>query len=180
MFAVRLLVGLLKGLIIGGIVGYALAASGMATPAALIAYPLAAGLGMLVALIAGKPIWAKDARIEVGMKAAAGALLAPFFLFLARRFLQFDVPFDVSSLPGLSHVSGTPEVGELALTSFAAVAALLAGFFDADNAPQPPEEADKAAKASKQRVATPKGGAADAEAEQEAAEAEAAERRGRK
>ncbi len=181
MFVLRLLFGLLKGLIIGGLVGFGLVSAGLASPGALIAYPIAAGLGMLVALIAGKPIWAKDARIEVGMKAAAGALFAPLFLFLARRFLAFDIPFDVSTLPGLGAVSGTQEFGTFALTSYAAVAALLAGFFDADNQPQP-EGADEGA-ATKKRVATGGGASAQADAaELEAAQAEAlqAEQRARK
>src|SRR5690606_894675 len=72
---IRLVVGLVTGLIVGGLVGFALAKLGFAAPGAIVAY-LAAGLaGALVGLIAGKPIWAKDARIEAGMKAIVGALL---------------------------------------------------------------------------------------------------------
>src|SRR5690606_31409635 len=109
--------------------------------------------------------------IEVGMKAGAGALLAPGLMWLVRRFLTMSMPFDVSSLPGLDNVHGTPAVGLFAITSLAAVAGLLAGFYDADNQPEP-EQPAAAAKGSKKRVATDDAGAAEAEAaELEAAEA---------
>ncbi len=183
MFLVRLVVGLLKGLILGGLVGYALAAAGMATPGAIVAYPVAAVVGVLVGLVAGKPIWDKDGRIEAGMKAAAGAILAPGLMWLARRFLTFDVPFDVTLLPGLGAVSGTPELGAFAVTSLAAVAGLLAGFYDADNQPQAKSEAAEKAPATKKRVAAAGGDAQEAEAEAaelEAAAAEAARRRAHK
>lgn len=134
----RLVLGLLKGLLLGGLVGYALAAAGLAAPSAWIAYPAAAVVGVLIATVAGKPIWAKDARIEVGMKAAAGAILAPGLMWLARSFLTLGLPFDASLLPGVSATGAT--LGTFAVTSLALVAALLGGFFEADNQPGPPEE----------------------------------------
>lgn len=68
--ALRLVIGLVKGLIVGGLLGFALAKIGLAAPGALIAYLAAAAAGALVGLIAGKPIWAEGARIEAGLKAA--------------------------------------------------------------------------------------------------------------
>jgi hypothetical protein len=186
MFVMRLVIGLLKGLVIGALVGYGLAAAGLAVPGAAIAYPVAAIVGILVALIAGKPIWAKDARIEVGMKAAAGALLAPGLLWLARRFLGFEIPFDLSTLPGLKAMSSPATFGMFSATSMAAVAALLAAFFDADNQPGAQEEPPAKGGAAKQRVATsaPKAEAADAldldGVETDGAEEQAAEQKGRK
>ena len=56
--AVRLILGLLKGLILGGLVGYGLAAAGFGVPGALVAYASAAPVGVLVAAVAVKPIWA--------------------------------------------------------------------------------------------------------------------------
>jgi hypothetical protein len=178
MLLARFVMGLIKGLIIGGLIGYGLAVAGMATPGALIVYPLAAAVGIFVALFAGKPIWAKGARIEVGMKAGAGAILAPGLMWLVRQFLTMNVPFDVSSLPGLDAVAGTPEIGMFVVSSLAVVAALLAGFYEADNQPQPQEEG-AATPTQKKRVAAGDGGrAAEAEAaEVEAAEAEAASRK---
>ncbi len=173
MFVARIVMGLIKGFIIGGLIGYGLAVAGMATPAALIAYPVAAVAGMLVATVAGKPIWAKDARVEVGMKAGAGALLGPLLLWVARRFLTMGVPFDVSSLPGLDGIASSPQIGMFAISSLAFVAALLGGFFDADNQPQV-KKADSEKETTKKRVATDNS-AAHAEAAQAEAEAEEAQ-----
>ena len=62
----RLITGILKGLVLGGLVGFGLVKLGMAVPAAWLAYVAAAITGVLIGLIAGKPIWAPDARIEAG------------------------------------------------------------------------------------------------------------------
>jgi hypothetical protein len=175
MLAVRLLLGLVKGLILGGLIGYGLAAAGFGVPAAIIAYPAAAVTGMVVALIAGKPIWAKGARIEVGMKATAGAIFAPLLMWLIRSFLSFGLPFEAGALPGLESLQGQSlAAGTFAVTSLAIVAAVLAGFFDADNAPQPEEEEGaKSEAASKKRIATQGKGAELNAAELEAIEGEA-------
>ncbi|MEZ4441724.1 MAG: hypothetical protein R3B72_21670 [Polyangiaceae bacterium] len=172
----RLLKGLLKGLILGSLVGYGLAAAGMAAPSALVAYPVAVVLGVLLAMVAGKPIWAEGARIEVGAKAAAGALLAPGLLALARYFVNVGLPFDPSALPGI-RAGGEVALGTFAVTSMAMVGAVLAGFFDADNSPPEPEAEGKRVATSKKRIDADLD-EADLEAElraAEAAEAKAAE-----
>jgi hypothetical protein len=177
---VRLIVGLLKGLVLGAFVGYGLAAAGFGIPGALVAYASAALLGVLVALVAGKPIWAKGARIEVGMKALAGALLAPGILWLVRRFVAMALPFDAGALPGLEALSGqSATVGTFAVTSLALVAATLAAFYDVDNQPEATGSAGKAsAAAEKQRIAASSPGE-EVDAEAEAAESEAAEQKRR-
>ncbi len=124
----RLLIGLVKGLIVGGLVGFGLVKLGMALPVALVAYLAAAATGVLIGLVAGKPIWAKDAKIEAGMKAFIGALLAAGLMFAARKWLVMPLPMQIGNL--------TPEgstLGGFAMTSLAAVAALLGGFYEADN-----------------------------------------------
>lgn len=124
----RLLIGIIKGLVVGALVGFALAKLGFATPPLIVAYLSAAVAGVLVGLIAGKPIWAKDAKIEAGMKAFIGALLAAGLMYAARRFLTMPLPFALGpfSEPGAS-------IGATAISSLAAVAALLGGFYEADN-----------------------------------------------
>lgn len=172
----RLFIGLLKGLIVGGLLGYGVAALGFGVPGALVAYAGAALVGVAVALVAGKPIWARDARIEVGMKMAAGAIFAPGLMWLSRRFLTMDLPLDAALLPGLEALQGQALVlGTFAVTSLALVAGVLAGFFDADNQPTPEDAKANSAKSAKQRIAAASDG--DADAELEAAEDEAAERR---
>lgn len=141
----RLIIGLVKGLVLGGLAGFGLAAAGFVAPSALVAYPAAIVLGLLIACLAGKPIWAKGARIEVGMKAVVAAIFAPLLLFLARRFVTMGLPIDPSVI-GLE--TTTAALGTFAVTSYAMVAAVLAGFFDADNDPGEEEKGDaKQAKA---------------------------------
>jgi hypothetical protein len=141
----RLLLGLLKGLAIGGLVGFGLAKLGLAAPSALFAYAAAALVGALVGLIAGKPIWAADGRIEAGLKAVFGALLATGLMALARNFLGFAVPVDLGSLAAanqsLGETSAQGTFGGLAIVSLALVAAVIGAFYDADNTPS--AEGDK-------------------------------------
>ncbi len=136
----RLLIGIVKGLIVGGLIGFGLAKLGFAAPGAVVAYAAAALTGVLVGLVAGKPIWAKDARIEAGMKAFVGALLGAGLMYAARRWLTMPVPVPLGALGGanasLSEATSTAgSFGGLALTSLAAIAALLGGFYEADNTP---------------------------------------------
>jgi hypothetical protein len=136
----RLLIGIVKGLIVGGLVGFGLAKLGFAAPGAVVAYAAAALTGVLIGLVAGKPIWAKDARIEAGMKAFVGALLGAGLMYAARRWLTMPVPLPLGELGGgnasLNEAASTAGTfGGLALTSLAAIAALLGGFYEADNTP---------------------------------------------
>ena len=63
------------------------------------AYLGAALTGVLIGLVAGKPIWAKDAKIEAGMKAFVGALLATGLMYAARRFLTMPFPVAAAHRP---------------------------------------------------------------------------------
>ncbi len=178
----RLVMGLIKGLVLGALIGYGLAAAGMGAPGALIAYPVAVVAGVLMALVAGKPIWAKDARIEAGTKAVAAAILAPGLMWLARHFLTMGLPLDVSTLPGLESLAGASlTLGTFTVTSVAMVAAVLAGFFDADNSPSEDASGEGDAKSTKQRIAVDQDvDAAELLAELEAEEAEPPKRRAKK
>lgn len=180
----RLLMGLVKGLVLGALVGYGLAAAGMGAPGAFIAYPIAVVIGVLTALVAGKPIWAKDARIEAGTKAVAAAILAPGLMWLARSYAGFALPFDPSALPGLEGLAGAQlTLGTFAVTSLAMVSAVLAGFFDADNSPTSDDESSGTTKKSpaKKRIAVEDdAAAAELLAELEAEEAEGSVGRAKK
>lgn len=135
----RLLIGIVKGLVVGGLLGFALVKLGVAMPGAIIAYLTAALTGVVIGLIAGKPIWAKDAKIEAGAKAVVGALLAIGLMAAARTWLLVPLP----PLGALAPEGAT--LGGFAMTSLAAVAALLGGFYDADNDATGAEEAPAAA-----------------------------------
>lgn len=136
----RLLIGIVKGLVIGGLVGFGLVKLGMGLPGAVIAYLAAAVTGVVIGLVAGKPIWAKDAKIEAGAKAIVGALLGVGLMAAARHWLTMPLPFAVGNLTPTGAT-----VGGFSMTSLAAIAALLGGFYDADNDDSGEEEAPKAA-----------------------------------
>jgi hypothetical protein len=160
----RLLVGILKGLVLGSLLGFGLVKLGMAFPGAVVAYLAAAVTGILIGLIAGKPIWAKDARIEAGMKAAVGAVLGLGLMFAARKWLAMPVPPGLVSVTGATvpTEAGTSTIGHFAMTSLAAIAAVLGGFYDADNTPEPEKAEGKDAKAD-----SPKARIAEAPADEE-------------
>ena len=149
----RLLIGIVKGLILGALIGYGLVRLGLGIPGALWAYPAAALTGVLVGLIAGKPIWAKDAKIEAGTKAVVGALLALGLMAAARTWLLFPLPFSLGPLAP-EHAT----VGGFAMSSLAAIAALLGGFYEADNdssseVAEPKAASERAKKKGPQRIA---------------------------
>lgn len=159
----RLLIGIFKGLLVGGLVGFGLVKLGFAAPGAVVAYLSAAVTGVLIGLIAGKPIWAKDAKIEAGMKAFVGALLAVGLMYVARRFLTMPIPvaFGELAVPNtsLGEAAGSAgTLGGLAMTSLGGVAAVLGGFYEADNDPSdaeaaPPGVAKKSAEGGKRIAA---------------------------
>jgi len=131
---VRLLIGIIKGVVVGALVGFGLWKLGLVALPLVVAYLAAAATGVLIGLVAGKPIWAKDAKIEAGMKAAVGALLGAGLMYAARRFLTMPLPFMLGPF-----TSPDASIGETAMTSLAAVAALLGGFYEADNDEAPAE-----------------------------------------
>ncbi len=149
----RLLIGIVKGILLGALLGLGLVKLGMAMPFAIVAYLAAAVTGVLIGLIAGKPIWAKDAKIEAGTKAFVGALLSLGLMAAARQWLMgIEIPFALGSLAP-EHAT----LGGFAMTSLAAIAGLLGGFYEADNDPSSEEAAPAGAAANKagkqQRIA---------------------------
>src|SRR3984885_32375 len=138
----RLLLGLVLCLIVGGLAAAALVAGlhmtmfddgagGMA-----LAYVAAAVTGVLTGLVAGKPIWASGAKIEAGLKAFFGALIATGLMFAARRWLTTSVDLDFLG-------AGAGPIGELPAASLPLVAAVLGGFFELDNTGSPDKSAAK-------------------------------------
>src|SRR5271165_806544 len=101
----RLVVGLILGLIVGGLVAAGLVAGmhqtlfGDGGAESVFAYLAAAVTGVLTGLVAGKPIWASGARIEAGLKAFFGALLAAGLMFAVRRWVNFPLDLAFAGLP---------------------------------------------------------------------------------
>jgi hypothetical protein len=158
----RLIVGILKGIILGGLLGFGLVKLGYAVPPAWLAYIAASVAGVLIGLIAGKPIWAKDAKIEAGMKAFVGALLGAGLMFAARKWLTVPLllPDSATIALGIGPTKQVFTMSTFAMTSLAMVAAVLGGFYDADNTPEPEGEKKPAAKAAPDPTANGKASAA--------------------
>src|SRR5262245_14946464 len=167
----RLIVGLLLGTVIGAVVAAVLVQGlGMwsfAVSGAVFAYLAAAVTGVLTGLVAGKPIWAADGKIEAGLKAFFGALLSLGAMFAIRTWAKVDV--DLTSLK-----AGHGLIGDLPAASLPLVAAVLAGFFELDNTGESKKEDGEKGPASKGAADGKKVRVAEAEQAEEEEEEEAA------
>ncbi len=158
----RLIVGLLLGALVGAACAFALSrvvqGAVLGTTGLVLAYVVSAITGVLTGLICGKPIWASEGKIEAGLKAFFGALLAAGGMFAIRRWVKIDV--DLSSLK-----LGHGLLGDMPVASLPLIAAILGGFFELDNSPEPEGEGKKRI-ATKARVVAP--GDDESEAEEPA------------
>lgn len=162
----RLLIGLVKGVLVGGLIGLVLVKGlGMAAMGAWVAYLLAVLVGVLSGLVAGKPIWAQGARIEAGLKAVAGALLGAGLMYAVRRWLGLHL--DLGQF-------GQGSVGQLPIVSLPLIAAALSMLYELDNTGDDESGEAGGGGAEKKRVA----GEAAGETEQELGEE--TQERGRK
>ncbi len=128
----RLVTGIGKGILLGGLLAL-LVVRGLGMPvfaSAFVAYLAAAATGIVTGLFAGRPIWAKEAKIEAGLKALAGAVLGTVVLFAVRRWLPYEVDL------GAWH-AGQGVIGALPAASLPLVSMVLATLFDLDNTGEP-------------------------------------------
>jgi hypothetical protein len=139
----RLLLGLVKGLLIGGIFAVALIqVLGVPVFGAFLAYTAAVLVGAITGLFAGKPFWAKDARIEVILK----AVVAAASMFALRKWVTAEI--DLSAVG-----AGAGAVGGLPALSLPLISTFLAVVFELDNTTEVPATDARAAIAPpKQRV----------------------------
>lgn len=130
----RLLVGLLKGLVLGGLVGAGVHLGlGWTRTQDVIAYLLAMGTGATVGLLAGKPPWAREAWLESLLRAVGGLVVGSLLYFLAVRFASAPIPLDAG--PGAP--VGTPWV-ELPLLYALGVGAIYGALVELDHTPDRP------------------------------------------
>jgi hypothetical protein len=144
----RLVLGLVVGLLVGGVVAFALL-RGLGVPdfalgagGALLAYASAAATGALTGLVAGKPIWSKGGQIEAGLKAIVGALVAAGGMFALRQWVHVDVALpdaltNLGANPAIHDVHGA--LGALPFTALPLIAGVLGAFFGLDNTDGPAE-----------------------------------------
>jgi hypothetical protein len=134
---------LLKGLFLGGVLGLMAALAlerglGITSGAALPAYLFAAVLGVVVGLFLGKPIWSQTGKIEAGLKAFFGAVLASGGLFALRKW--FNLNLDLTAF-GM----GAGTAGQMAPIVFPMIGSALGSFFEVDNTGDPEEEKTRVA-----------------------------------
>lgn len=173
----RLFVGLFLGGIIGAIIaailvqGLGVMSFADSTLGAAGAYLAAAITGVLTGLVAGKPIWSADGKIEAGLKAFFGALIALGGMFVLRQWVH--VPVDLHALKASN---GPTDLGQLPAVSLPIIAAVLAGFFELDNSGDKDKKEEEKAGAPKSAAGNSKVrvGGNDAESSEEEEEEEAA------
>lgn len=147
----RLIVGLVLGLVIGAVVAAVLVQGlGWLTFGnAAFAYLAAAATGALAGLVAGKPIWSADGRIEAGLKAFFGVLLSLGGMFALRQWAKVDV--DLSSLK-----AGHDVIGNLPAASLPIIAAVLSAFYELDNTPSEKKDEEEGKASSSKGAASKK------------------------
>jgi hypothetical protein len=123
----RSLLGLGEGLLIGAALGIAFVRGlGLVAPGGGVLALLGALAGFAVGLVAGRPIWARDAKTEALLKSAAGALGGFGLTFALRHWLKVQIDLDRYSL-------GAGPAGQLAAVTLPAVAAALGLLFELDD-----------------------------------------------
>jgi hypothetical protein len=145
----RLILGLMLGLVLGGAVaaGFVRLMGTSFAPhgGGVVALLSAALTGAVTGLVAGKPIWASGARVEAGIKAFFGALMAAGAMFALRRWGL--------EVPGPEILGGKAPIGELPAISLPVIAGALGGLFGLDNSPDEPAKGKKGDPPPRKRVA---------------------------
>lgn len=128
----RAVIGLVKGLLLGGVIALVLVKGlGVATFGALLAYPIAVLVGVLAGFVAGRPIWDREGRIEATLKAVVGAIVGAGLMFAMRKWLNPSL--DLGSF-------GAGGLGELPVVSLPLIATALSVFFELDNTGEPADD----------------------------------------
>lgn len=145
----RLLTGIVLGVLVGAVV-----AAGIIKGLGFVTFDVAGGpwvayaaaivTGVFAGLLAGKPIWAKGAAIEVALKGAFGVALAAGLMFALRRW--GDMSVNLGPL-------GTGGLGDLPAASLPIIGTLLSVFYEIDNTDVDKAEDTKAKAATKGRIA---------------------------
>lgn len=128
--AVGLFLGLLVGLAVAAALTHGLGVAFVGSFGAIAAYVAAAATGMLVGLVTGKPIWSATGKIEAGLKAFFGALMAAGLMFVLRKWVTVDV--DLSFL----NAGAAGSLGAVPYAALPPISALLGAFFEIDNTPE--------------------------------------------
>jgi hypothetical protein len=131
----RLIFGLVLGLIVGGVLAAGLLKLGVLAftgdGGTALAYIAACVAGALTGVVAGKPIWASEAKIEGALKGAFGALMGAGAMFALRQWGTGFAP-DLGALG-----AGAVPIGESPALALPVIAAVLGALFGLDNTDAP-------------------------------------------
>ena len=101
---VRILLGVLKGGLVGAGIGYLAGSAGLAGSA--LAFAIYGIVGALVGVVCGKPIWRQETLFTPLLKAIFGFGLGVGLYFLGRKFLG-GVHLPLDAIPGAAGQSLT-------------------------------------------------------------------------
>jgi hypothetical protein len=97
----RFLIGLLKGLLVGGAIGAGLQFGlGWAPISGVLGFLLAMGTTATAGLVAGKPPWRQETIIEGALKATGGLILGALLYWLGSSFAAVPIPFAIPAAHG--------------------------------------------------------------------------------
>jgi hypothetical protein len=150
----RLLLGLVEGLVIGLALGVGSARGlGLSAPGGVALALLGASAGFLVGLVAGRPVWARDAKTEALLKAGVGALGGAGLSLAAAHWLRVSLDLSAFQL-------GVGPAGMLPAATLPLVATVLALFFELDD-DGPRHESPRISSARSKRRLAPGNGSAE-------------------
>ena len=131
----RLISGIVIGIVMGALAAAAIV-KGLAVTSfldrSMLAYVAALATGAFVGLVAGKPVWAKGAWIEVGLKAFFGSLLAAGVMFALRKWGGMSL--DLSAIG-----AGAGQIRDLPTVTLPVIATVLSVLYEVDNTESPAE-----------------------------------------
>ncbi|MEI8257887.1 MAG: hypothetical protein WCJ30_19600 [Deltaproteobacteria bacterium] len=105
----RLLLGLVKGLVIGGAIGALMqfALGVPLIPAGVLSYLFFGGIAALAGVAAGQPPWREGAWVGSILKALFGFAVGASLYWVAQRFLNFPIG-GLAGLPADAHFAQAP------------------------------------------------------------------------
>ena len=137
----RLLLGFIKGALVGGLIGAGLHFGlGWTAASGVLAYALAMGAGGLAGLLTGKPFWKAGAGIENVLKAVVGVGIGAGVYYAASRWLAMPLP---AGLPELEAGALWTEVPLLITTAVAATYGTLIELDNDDDGDEAPAKGPK-------------------------------------
>jgi hypothetical protein len=122
----RLLLGLVKGLVLGGVVGAAITFGLHQSVDGVAAYGLYALLGALAGVFAGRPPWVKGAWVESLLKGLFGVAVGAGLYALGSKFLTIP-------MPDLAAGGGTLELFKQPVLMAPGIGAIYAALIELDN-----------------------------------------------